>query len=83
MLYIALVIWFLKWAHTPLNSQGLPRIGSNLLSHDPPQLQSLRGQGEVQGEILDFLCLDICCSPDYLVSKMISFVPQVRTVAEI
>ena len=44
----------------------------------------LRGWGGgVQGQILDFLCLDICCSPDYLVSKMGSFVPQVCTIAEI
>ena len=39
--------------------------------------------GGVQGQILDFLCLDICCSPDYLVSKMGSFVSQLATVAGI
>ena len=38
-------------------------------------------RGEVK--ILDFLFLDICCSPDYLISKMGSLAPQLKTVVEI
>ena len=40
----------------------------------------LRG---VSPKILDFLCLDIFCSPTYLVSKMGTFAPPLTTVAEI
>ena len=39
--------------------------------------------GGVRPKILDFLCLDVCYSPSYLVSKMGSLSSQLRTVAEI
>ena len=39
--------------------------------------------GGVRPKILDFLCLDVCYSPSYLVSKMGSLSSQLCTVAEI
>ena len=44
----------------------------------------IKGTGEgVQGQSLDFLSFAYVTSPDYLVSKMGSFVPQLATVFEI
>ena len=48
------------------------------------ELMQIKGTGEgVRGQSLDFLSFAYVTSPDYLVSKMGSFVSQLATVFEI
>ena len=49
----------------------------------PGSLPLIRGQGGVEVKVSDFLGLDICCSPTYLVFKMGLLSPQLARVAEI